>query len=116
MQSRSSNGVTVIHDEPERIEQVLRNHVRDLRFRHPEIERAIWFGSRVRGIPTRASDVDLCLIVSHSDQPFLERISQFHPGYFPTGIDIFVYTAAEFAQLRETSPQWVREILSGRDL
>lgn len=109
-------GVRVIPDEPELIEEALLHHVRHLRERYAEIVRIVWFGSRVRGRPRRSSDVDLCLILSHSDRPFLDRISRYHPGRFPTGIDIFPYTESELAELRETSPAWVREILSGRDL
>ncbi|MGH9457250.1 MAG: nucleotidyltransferase domain-containing protein [Thermoanaerobaculia bacterium] len=116
MQSESSSGVRVIRDEPERIESALLDHVRALRAQHPEIVRILWFGSRVTGRPTRSSDVDLCVIVSDSDRPFLERGAAFHPGSFPTGIDLFVYTAAEFAELEQTSPGWTREILRGRDL
>lgn len=110
------SGVRVIRDEPEAIEHALLEHVRHLREDHAEIVRILWFGSRVLGRPTRSSDVDLCLILSHSNEPFLDRISRFHPGRFPTGIDIFPYTESEWDALRESSPQWVREILSGREL
>ncbi|MCA1733382.1 MAG: nucleotidyltransferase domain-containing protein [Acidobacteria bacterium] len=105
-----------VRDEPERIEKALLAHVRDLRARHPEIVRAIWFGSRVTGRPTRASDVDLCLIISRSGVPFLERGAAYRPGRFPTGIDVFVYTEEEFAGLQESTPSWTREILRGREL
>ncbi|HVR42110.1 MAG TPA: nucleotidyltransferase domain-containing protein [Thermoanaerobaculia bacterium] len=116
MQSASSSGVRVIRDEPEKIEAAVVTHARDLRARRPEIVRILWFGSRVTGRPTRSSDVDLCVIVSDSDRAFIERGAAFHPGPFPTGIDLFVYTEAEFAELARTSPGWVREILRGREL
>jgi hypothetical protein len=116
MLRESSSGVRAVHDEPERIEAALLDHVRALRERYPEIVRVIWFGSRVSGRPTRASDVDLCIVVASSDRPFLERGAAFRPGPFPTGIDVFVYTENELAELERTSPGWVREILRGREL
>lgn len=116
MPNRFSTGVKVIRDEPEAIESALMDYVRGLRSRHPEISRILWFGSRVRGTPTRASDVDLCLILTETDRSFLDRISFYHPGRFPTGIDLFPYTVEEFAQLQSTTPGWTREILTGREL
>ena len=112
----SLSGAGVVRDEPQLIEKAVLEYVERLRREHPEIVRVRWFGSRVTGRATRSSDVDLCLILSSSSEPFLERSSRYHPGRFPTGIDLFVYTEAEWTILQETSPSWVREVVSGRDL
>jgi predicted nucleotidyltransferase len=98
------------------IEAALLDPVRSLRAGHPEIVRILWFGSRVTGRPTRASDVDLCVIVAHSERPSVERSAAFHPGRFPTSIDLFIDTEEEFAELERSSRAWTREILGGREL
>lgn len=88
----------------------------DLRRRHPRVRRIIWFGSWVTGIPTPGSDVDLCLILSDSPLPRRERPPRYLPVGFPVGLDMVVYTEAEFAELPRTSPRWHACITSGREL
>ena len=92
------------------------DYVARLRAKHPEIERVIWFGSWTTGIPLPGSDVDLCLVLSTSDKPPRERISDYLPLGFPVGIDLFAYTQAEFERLKETSPSWYEAIASGKDV
>ena len=84
-----------------------------LREEHPEILSITWFGSWVTGLPAPGSDVDLCLIVSSCDKPARDRISNYLPLGFPTGIDLLVYTQEEFERLREISPGLYQAILSG---
>jgi predicted nucleotidyltransferase len=91
-------------------------YVAGLRADHPEIERVIWFGSWVTGIPLPGSDVDLCLILSASDKSPRERAPAYLPVGFPVGIDLFAYTRAEFERLKGTSPGWYRAITSGREI
>ena len=88
----------------------------DLRQSHPEVQRIIWFGSWVTGIPTPGSDVDLCLVLSHSELPRHERAPRYLPVGFPVGIDLAVYTEAEFRELADTLPRWYECVTSGRDL
>jgi uncharacterized protein len=87
-----------------------------IRHQHPEVERVIWFGSWVTGLPTPGSDVDLCLILSSSDKPPRDRISDYLPLGFPVGIDLFAYTKSEFERLRHSSPGWYEAIISGQEI
>jgi len=98
------------------VQQAVERYVVRLRRQHPEIERVIWFGSWVNGLPGPGSDVDLCLILSASDRPRHERSADFLPVGFPVGIDLFVYTRAEFEHLREEHPGWYQAICSGREI
>ena len=82
----------------------------------PEVRRAVWFGSRVHGIPAPGSDVDVCLVLARSDKPFRERIADYLPVGFPVGLDLFPYTLAELERLRRERPAWHRAMTSGRDL
>lgn len=98
------------------IAQAVEQYVVHLRREHPEIQRVIWFGSWVTGIPMPGSDVDLCLIVSHTDKPRRERSVEYLPVGFPVGMDLFVYTEEEFAQLVQESPGWFAAIQAGREM
>jgi predicted nucleotidyltransferase len=87
-----------------------------VRVEHPEVERIIWFGSWVNGIPTPGSDVDICLILSFSDKSIRDRIPDFLPVGFPVGIEVFPYTIVEFEALQLQSPSWYKAITAGREL
>lgn len=94
----------------------MHSYAAQLREQHPEIERIIWFGSWVSGIPTPGSDVDLCLILSASDQPPRERISKYLPLGFPVGVDLFAYTKDELEHMKDSSPGWFNTIRAGVDI
>jgi predicted nucleotidyltransferase len=90
--NESSNTVVIKSTNPERIDKEIRKYVRAFRTKHPEIRRIIWFGSWVNGIPGPWSDVDVCLILSHSELSPRNRIPRYLPSGFPVGIDLFPYT------------------------
>jgi predicted nucleotidyltransferase len=102
--------------DPEEIDRAVERYVTVLREKHPEIIRAIWFGSWVNGDSTPGSDVDLCLILKSSEKSIRERIPDYLPVGFPVGVDIFPYTEEEFRRLVTDSPGWSRAILSGREM
>jgi predicted nucleotidyltransferase len=83
---------------------------------HSEVEKVIWFGSWINGLPSPGSDVDLCLIVSKSSKNRRERVQDYLPVGFPVGVDLFVYTADEFQGLRDRLPGWYRAIMSGIEI
>lgn len=98
------------------VEQAVKRFISHLRSNHKEIQKIIWFGSWIDGIPVPGSDVDLCLVLSKSDKSFRERIPEYLPVGFPVGIDIFPYTISELESLKNASPAWYREIISGREM
>ena len=112
----SLNSVIIRSIDRELIKQAVGSFVARLREEHPEVERVIWFGSWVTGLPAPGSDVDLCLILSSSDKPPRDRISDYLPVGFPVGVDLFVYTQEEYQQLRQRSPSWYKAISSGVDI
>jgi len=77
------------------------------------VKKVIWFGSWVRGIPTPASDVDICLILESMDQAPRDRIARYLPDGFPVGIDVFAYTEDELTKMKAERPQWYQAIASG---
>ncbi len=112
----SLSSVVIKSADRVRIEQAVKNYAARLRAEHPEVERIIWFGSWVTGLPRPGSDVDLCLILSSSDKPIRERVADFLPVGFPVGIDLFIYTREEFERLKEERPGWYKVICSGREV
>ena len=91
-------------DSPREIAERVRAHARELRAR-PEVQRVIWFGSRVSGRPQPGSDVDLCVVVSASPaKRHRDRIPFYLPGAFPVGVDLFVLTEGEWEPLAASSP------------
>lgn len=110
------SSVVIKSIDRQRIEQAVEDYVARLFAQHSEIESVIWFGSRVNGLPTPGSDVDLCLILSDSDKPMRERIPDYLPVGFPVGIDLFPYTVSEFERLKNESPEWYAAIRAGRKL
>lgn len=116
VQKRFSDSVVIKYSNPEHIEKAVGKYVQNLRRKNKEIERVIWFGSWVNGIPSPGSDVDLCLILSYSDTPFRERIPDYLPVGFPVGLDIFPYTRDEFESLKRNARGLYESIVSGREL
>jgi predicted nucleotidyltransferase len=110
---QSLNSVVIKSIDKERVREAVLALAARLRQEHPESEQIIWFGSWVTGIPTPGSDVDLCLIVTSSDELPRDRISKYLPVGFPVGMDLFAYTKDEFARLKDNSPGWYEAICSG---
>ena len=110
------SSVVIKSSDPSRIDHAVRSYAARVRGEYPEVERIIWFGSWVNGMPTPGSDVDICLILSFSDKSIRDRVLDFLPVGFPVGIDIFPYTHVEFKALRLQSPSWYRAITAGREL
>jgi len=64
-----------------------------------EIEEIIVFGSFEKGNYAPGSDLDIFIILSHSDAPVRERIRDLLPSGFPVPVDLFPYTREEMAEL-----------------
>ena len=76
-------------------------------------ERVVLFGSLVTGATNAWSDIDL-VIVQATDKRFLDRIKDVIRVLRPrVGVDILVYTPAEFAQLAQTRA-FVRDEIIGK--
>ncbi|MGD8750843.1 MAG: nucleotidyltransferase domain-containing protein [Anaerolineales bacterium] len=110
------NSVVIKSIDRDQVREATLSYATRLRQRFPEIERVIWFGSWITGSPTPGSDIDLCLILTSSDQPHRDRISKYLPLGFPVGIDLFAYTKDEFERLRGDSPGWYQAIASGVEI
>jgi predicted nucleotidyltransferase len=82
------------------------------------VKKVILFGSSVDASNvTNWSDVDIC-IVQETEERFLDRIADWTDKIQPTvGMDLVVYTPAEFEQLKVSNTFVGQEIIKrGREL
>ena len=116
IQKRSYDSVTIYSIDKAKVWQALTQWVDALRKR-PEVLAVILFGSMASNRMRAGSDVDVLIVLSESDLPFLERTVVYKPRRFPVDIDVFPYTWQEIqagqklAQeaLRTGRVLWVRE-------
>ncbi|MCX8061887.1 MAG: nucleotidyltransferase domain-containing protein [Anaerolineales bacterium] len=74
-----------------------------------------YFGSYARGDWGVGSDLDVVLILAHSDLPFERRASQFDLTGLPVPVDVLVYTQAEWERLtfQREGKRWWKEVRWG---
>jgi len=96
MLKRSSGTVRVFSLDRTRIGEALRELV-ESRYRPDRNVAAVYlFGSFAWGTPAPGSDLDLLVIVDDDPRPARDRIPDFLPGAFPIGVDVLVWTRAEW--------------------
>ena len=100
LRNESSNTVAITYFDRHGVRKAAEALARELAARHPEVEEVVLFGSVAWGTPVPGSDVDLLLVLSGSDRPFMHRIARYVPTNFPVGVDVFPYTRAEIARMR----------------
>ncbi len=115
-QNDSSASLVVKWNNQAAVERAVRDWAARIGAERSEVRRIVWFGSRVNGIPSPGSDVDVCLVLARSDKPFRERAGDYLPLGFPVGLDLFPYTVEELEQVRHDHPSWHRAITAGVDL
>jgi predicted nucleotidyltransferase len=88
-----------------------------LRAAHPEVVRVGYFGSYARGDYVPGSDLDVLVEVSKlaegapsTARSAVERGLAYQPDSFPVGLDVFVYTTTELAELRTAGTEFIRTI------
>jgi len=85
--------------------------------KRPEVKRVAVFGSLVRGEAVPGSDVDVLVVVSETDIPFLDRPNAYRPEHMSISLDVFVYTEVEVAQMLADGNGFIKRALSeGRTL
>lgn len=112
IQKRSYASVTVYSIREDQIWQALERSVAQLSTR-PEVLAVVLFRSLANGRLSVGSDVDLLVILSGSDDPFLERLHLYVPERFPTDVDVFPYTLDE---IRKGQPLARQALSQGRIL
>ena len=108
------SSVRIIYTDPNDIITAVSLFAEKVKTEHPEVVTLYWYGSWVNGDFTPASDVDICIIVTHSNLAHRDRIPGFLPTVFPTGMDLLIYTENEFELLKQEHPSWYKIITQGK--
>ena len=78
------------------------------------LKKVLLFGSFAKGNYTPESDVDILIIVKHSDVPFLQRRDSYVDFFnnIPFDVNILVYTEDEFTMMQKRHDTFIRQIIS----
>lgn len=109
IQEKSYGSVKVFWLNKAALGENLEKAVKKLVSEKPEVEELVLFGSYVENKITVSGDLDILLIVTHSDKPFMDRQEEFR-DYFKDigiGVDLFIPTRKEV----NAGVPWVNQIL-----
>ncbi len=85
-------------------EEIVRILLRD----YGPVEKILLFGSEARGEADEYSDIDL-IVVKETEKSFVRRLVD--APLLPIPADIFVYTPAEFEQMKENENPFLTDAL-----
>ena len=85
----SSPFVKITYFDNEGVRGAFDCYIAELVAKRPDVTRVVLFGSVARGDAVPGSDVDLLIVLTSADKPFLNRMAEFMPDRFPVGIDVF---------------------------
>lgn len=110
--SGSSPGVSVTWLDRDAARRAAERAARQVAAEHPEVIGVLMYGSVARGDAVPGSDVDLLVVLGHSDRPFLDRLGHYPaPSLDGLAVDVLAYTTGELARLRD-EPGIVRAALA----
>ncbi len=81
------------------VDQAVRRWAEQTAQRRKEVLRIGYFGSYARGNWGVGSDLDLIIVVQHSDLPWEHRSVEWDTGALPVPADVLVYTEQEWNTL-----------------
>lgn len=111
MPNKSSGSVKVFFADKDKVLCQLKEYVRRLKAQRSDVEKVGLFGSYATDRYGPASDVDLLILLSHSDKRFVDRSPQFVPDNLTIGCDIFCYTQEEIERMTKQDNPWLNHIL-----
>ena len=114
MQSRSFGSVKIFWLDRERIGEELRSAARALALRYPEVQEVWLFGSLARGDAVPGSDADVLVVLSKTDESFLDRSPRYALAGCRIGVDLLAYTRSELNSMQERRPRFYRTFLAER--
>ena len=112
LRKRSSSSVEVTSIERDRLLRELKGVAEQIGSNDPTVREVRLYGSLTTGNFTPHSDLDLLILVSTSEQGFLQR-SDAYRDYFlhlPLDTDIKVYTLREIEEMRKKDNPFLREM------
>ena len=103
MPTRSLNTFVLKWPEYETVINALKMWASNTIEKQADVIRIGYFGSYARGDWGVGSDLDLVIIISHSDEPFEKRAAKWEVTNLPVPADLLIYTEAEWNSLNQQS-------------
>lgn len=111
MPVRSSTSSIVKWPDRRQVLDALLAWARSAGERHPELERVGYFGSYARGDWGIGSDLDVVLVLSEANAPFIERAAAWDLLSLPVPVDLLVYSQDEWTMTSERTTRWADDIV-----
>ena len=102
MPVRSLNSSVLKWPDAQTVKRSLRRWVKKAVRQHPYVVRVGYLGSYARGDWGVGSDLDLVIVVTHAEQPFIQRSAHWDTTELPVPVDVLVYTKEEWESLKQT--------------
>lgn len=112
IQRRSSPSVSVFWLNVDQVRACLRQAVERLVQSQPEIEEVWLFGSLALGDAVPGSDADLLVVLSGSQEAFLDRSVRYQPDLCGIGVDVLAYTRDEVTQMEAEGNRLLRQAMA----
>jgi uncharacterized protein len=112
MPVRSLSSSVLVWPTRDAVDNALRQWAAESRARHADVVRIGCFGSFARGGWGVGSDLDLIVVVRHSDIPFERRGVAWDLTELPVSADLLVYTEAEWESLLASETRFARMLQS----
>lgn len=101
MPVRSLNSSVLRWPNTEAVDQAVRCWAQKIAWERPEVIRIGYFGSYARGDWGVGSDLDLVVVVKHTELPPWERARDWDVTELPVPADLLVYTEKEWESLAQ---------------
>ena len=113
-----SDGVEIISIDKDRLLKILKDNTERIKKNDPKVDKILLYGSFIRENHTPNSDVDIAIIVNHTDKPFIMRQDDYITYFdtIPLDVNIIVYTKEEIQKLKREKNGFIREVLCGLEL
>ncbi len=115
---RYSYGVEILSMDETKLKGLLKEIATKIKDEHPEVNEIVLFGSFARRDYTPYSDIDIAIIVDHSDKKFIERADDFIDYFAEILLDVnlIIYTSSEIDKMIKTESGFLKEVMSGERL
>ena len=114
LQKRSSGSVEVTSIDKPALLNELEKIAEKIALTDPKVQTVLLHGSLIQGRYTPESDLDILIIVTESQNPFLTRRDEFLDLFLalPMDVDIKVYTEQEIQEMQRSGNAFLKGVLS----
>jgi len=101
------NSSVIIWPKSQTVVKALKDWARQIKKMHNNVLKIGYFGSYAKGNNGVGSDLDVVMIIKHSDKSFLRRAAEWNVLDLPVPTDLLVYTLEEWQGLAQQEKFYV---------